>query len=494
MAAMLAAAVSCNESLDTDSAADFGSPIKFRVGMATKAFLGSSDINTANTELTIWGFAGSNPFIEGVTAKYDATESGWDLGKDYYWGGNVTYKFFSYLTKDKNGKTAPTGISVKDSTLKVPSRTFDFTATDSDFDFCYSEVVNRPADNADHSVVAFNLNHLYSAIAFSAHNYTGSSITIKDVTLVGLKNKKSATIAFTDSARVTYPQDSVACTWTDGARKLNSADITIASNGDCADIIGTGSTSTTQYYMFWAQTSDELEATGWIDSNTQPTGGAYLKIVYVQDGVTVTKYAKLPQDLEVKTGGAVKKGWPEGTKRIMQIAFRDDWFTLQLSAAPWDYSEPSIKYAVDDDELKVGSPLKFDESTCTVDEVTHTIYFKGGNPITGSFKLTAPEGATWIISKEGDYDAFEVDNVTLGADGLPASRYGDKMDCNYGAVDVTDGNTFTIYPMAVAAGKDYSIQISFSVRYPNGESYCIDDLLQKDKNNNVVKWTIILTK
>ncbi len=486
MAAMLAAAVSCGEKLGTDSAYELGTPIKFSAGIGTKAFLGSDDINNANTELTIWGFAGSDALIEGKTATYNDTESSWNLDKEYYWGGNKNYTFFSYLTKDKDEHTAPTGLSMSNRVLTVPSKTFDFATNDNGFDFCYSEVVNRPADNADHSTVAFDLKHLYSAIAFSAHNYTGSSITIKEVTLFGLKNKKSATISFADTgAEVAYGDDA-ACTWTSG-KKLNTSDITIAKDATIANLVGDG-TAAAQYYMFWAQTATDLAATGWTDSDTQPTGGAYLKITYVQDGITITKYARFPQDLEVTTEGTVEKGWPEGTKRLMQLSFRDDWITLQLSAAPWDYSEPSIKYAVDDTDLNVESPLQFDDNTCTVDEATHTLYFKEANPITGSFRLSSPGGATWVISKEGDYDAFEVDNVTIGTDGLPASRYGDKMDCNYGAVDVTNGNTFTIYPMAVDAGKDYSIQLSFSIRYPDGESYCIDELLQP------VKWTIIFTK
>lgn len=485
IAATLAAVVSCGNNLSTDDPADSRIPIKFAVGMATKAFLGPNDLNQANTELTIWGYAGTDPLIEGQTATYNAIDGGWNLGDEYYWGGNVKYKFFSYLTKDKNGNTAPTGLSMADSTLTVPAKTFDFAATDNDFDFCYSEVVSVPADNTSHSTVAFDLTHLYSAVAFSARNYTTDEITINEVTLYGLKNKKSATIAFTDSSKVSYPANSVSCTWTSG-KKLNSADIVLdEDHTEYANIVGTAST-TTQHYMFWPQDSTELKATGWTDSDTQPTGGAYLKVVYDQAGTEYTKYAQFPQDKD----GTDLLGWPAGSKRMMQIAFRDNYFTLELQAAPWDYSEPTIKY---DDEVRVETPLQFDSSTCTVDETNHKLYFKGANPIIGSFTLDSPEGATWVISKEGDYDAFEIDNITIGDNGLPASRYGDKVDCNFGAVNV-NGNQFTIYPMDVEEGREYSIEISFSIRYPNGESFCIDDKLQVDGSNNTVKWTIILTK
>lgn len=472
ISAVLAAAVSCTGNLDEG----IGKHIEFRTGIETKAFMNSEDINVAGNGMCIWGYEDNNAFISGVESAYDAAK-GWVLDKDYHWTDGKNYAFFSYLTKDKDGHTGP-AVSMSSRTLTVPARAFDFNATDNDFDFCYSDVVYRPASNADHSVVNLNLKHLYTAIAFSAHNYTGSEITVKEISLVGLKNKKSASINFANSGAVVTYGDDAACTWTSG-RKLNSADITIADNGEYANIVGTAS-GTPTYYMFWPQTSGELTASGWSDSNTQPTGGAYLKVVYVQGANTITKYAKFPQEIN----GSEVNGWPAGTKRMMQLAFRNDSFTLKVAALPWNYSEPTVKY---DDEVDIATALHFDENTCTVDEANHKVYFKGANPIIGSFKFSSPAEATWIISKEGDYDAFEIDG---GADG----RYGDGVDCNYGSVDVVAGNSFTLYPKDVAAGRDYSIQLSFSIRYPDGESYCIDDKIQVDAIENPVRWTIILTK
>ena len=471
-AALLTASVSCTGSLDNGP----GAPIEFRAGIETRAFLNSDDINVAGTELCIWGYEDAAAFISGADASYDAAK-GWVMDESFHWTDGKSYAFFSYLTKDKDGNTVP-AVSMSGRTLTVPSRTFDFASTDNDFDFCYSDVVYRPASEADHSVVNLHLKHLYTAIGFSAHNYTESGIVIKEVSLVGLKNRKSASINFANTGTVAS-YENAACSWTGSTRKLNSSDITLASGEETPDIANPASDEPV-CYMFWPHTSGELAASGWTDSSTQPAGGAYLKVVYEQDGNTLTRYAQFPQE----DGESEANGWPAGAKRMMQIAFRNNWITLRIAALPWDYSEPTVKY---DEEVEMASALHFDENTCTVDEVNHKVYFKGASPITGSFKFISPAEAVWVISKEGDYDAFEIDDTVTG-------RYGDGLDRNYGTVDLVEGNSFTLYPKDVSSGRDYSIQLSFSIRYTDGESYCIDDKVQVDGSEQPVRWTIILTK
>lgn len=131
---------------------DIREPIRFsagfNAGLETRAFLNSDDISGSTTEFTIYGYNGSNWFIDG------------------------------------NGVSGIDASTVKTNRkLTVSAKAFDFVTTDNDFDFCYSDIVYRPSTKVDHSDVKFNLNQLFTGIAFSTHILFGMTELPEDGTI-----------------------------------------------------------------------------------------------------------------------------------------------------------------------------------------------------------------------------------------------------------------------------------------------------------------------
>lgn len=66
------------------------------------------------------------------------------------------------------------------------------------FDFMYSNIYERNLNsNPDYvTAVPLEFSYLFTAFSIAAQNLSASEITIKSVTIKGLKNKNSATIDF----------------------------------------------------------------------------------------------------------------------------------------------------------------------------------------------------------------------------------------------------------------------------------------------------------
>lgn len=504
-AAAIALSVSCSE---INPECGDGN-IRINAGMAeeltaTKAPLSPSDLTSGST-IKVYDILGTShtKHINGVTATKGASE--WSFASDYQWlvgsptPARVDHNFFAWLTKDKDDLT-PASLFGSDPALHTNSPdngVYTLTLQKqmllnvSQFDFCWSDMVQRPSTSSNYSVVNLDLHHLFSCFGISAKNYSSSRITIKSIKLHGLVNNKTATVTYninTGASSVVYTADgSTPKSWTtDGnAMELLASDIVLNADGETGNSVanvitasGAGSkpTNAAAYWMMWPQTDAEMDNTVrqdagvWVyDSPAEPV----LVVTYRTAGSmsdVVVPLAIRPESLD-------GQGWDAGTRHCIELSFTEKFLTLKATAMPWDYSEPEIDYT-EGASAPLSGILAFTGGIQGTGANADCIYFKNDNPITGYFLLNTPKDATWMIAKDGDFDAFEIDN-------RDESEFGDGIDYNYGTIN---GETayFTIYPKITDPQRDYVITLSFAVRTSSGNVINIDDIIQPKVEAGVI--------
>ncbi len=452
---------------------------------ATKALLESDDLLTEGTQVKVYGFAeedlaghlsdGTTPasptkLNAGQTIQYGT--DGWSFINNnselYQWKNQQNHKFFGWLTKDAKSNIVAdtffgTGFTFDSSSniLSIPARTLGINTAN--FDFAYSEIVNRSASEADFSTVDLSLEHLFSSFSLSARNYSGNQITITNIEIHGLQDGKSATVDYSGTAAdVTYSAGSVTNhTLLSSSLVLSAAD----NSGDrYANVVGTPSNTET-CFLVWPQT--DLVYGGTKDGDGRPTPAAadvnepYIKIEYTQAGNSFSACVDIPSD----EGGV----WTSGTRYGMELAFRDKEIDLTFKAAQWDKMEPVIDY---DGGVSVTQPLRLATefvNNCTLSADGKTAYFKPGTPIILEFAIGSPENATWLVGEKLDWDAFDVYNYPDGARKSP--------DENVKAEGVVDGNLVQIAidpPTKDLQKTEFSLELTFSVRLNNGEMVSIE--------------------
>lgn len=449
----------------------FGMHISDATG--TKALLESGDLLTDGTQVKVYGFRGEDiightttpgttKLNEGQTLQY-GTSTGWTFinnnNEKYQWSNVKDHKFFGWLTKDAKsnieaGAFFGTGFAFSGNVLSIPAKTLGLNT--SNFDFAYSEIVNREAASADYSTVELQLQHLFSSFSLSARNYAKVPVTVKSIEIHGLKDGKSASIDYSNSsADCTY--DASSASYFNPA--IFSGTLSLSKAGDGGDskanVVVTPS-DTPAYFLVWPQ--DNLTYSGY-DNVNKP----YLKIVYNQGEGDITAYAAIPND---------DGKWAAGVRYEMELSFKDREIDLGFKAASWDKMEPVIDY---DGAVTVTQKLQLATeffNNCTLSPnfgTDKTAYFKPGLPIILEFAIGSPENATWIVGKKLDWDAFDVYNYPDGARTSP--------DEIVTAEGVVDGNTVRIAidpPTKDLQKTEFSLELTFSVRLNNGDMVSID--------------------
>lgn len=445
--------------------------IRICAGMETRTLLYNDDINVAGTELKLYGFESNDDatstVMDGLIATPQNSLPDWNIWKStpggekvhIFWDNKSDYMFYSWLQKDRYGKSTESffggTFTYSDAEGEQPAKLSISGKTmpldDSGFDFCYSEVETRSRGGSDYSSVYLKLSHLFASFSISASNRTSETIKISSITLYGLKDTKSATISFKNSGtEVIY--SNATSNATAGGKKLNDSDIEIAAGKSKADITGTASDKT-EHILIWPQEDSELTATGYSDSEHAPEGGTYLKIVYTTGGHEYTRYVQLPKDAD-------GSGWPAGVRQNMELSFAEKSLSLTVVPLPWNLTSPVYDY---EGAASVSGKLTLVDGFVNP-ESTKDVYFKSSSPILLEFKIDSPLNASWMIEKIGDFDAFEIDNVTPGTGNGIA---GDGIDTKEGMVDGEIAR-IAISPKISAPQKDYRIQLSFTIRGSNG--------------------------
>lgn len=216
-AVFLAAALSscAKMRVETEEIRPAGTPIRMAVsseGTQTKALFDADSFAAEGNVLQIWdvyfnSVVAPQAYIEGTNVVSTGTTGAvWpfkegDAVKHYYWTKTGTHRFYGVLVKDNSGSTplTPTtgwGFDAAHKVYSVPTTTL--TLTSPQFDFVYSNVIERNLDNgAPTTAVPLKFNHLFSAFGFTFKNDSPSSFNIKSATLK-VDNQAAATIDYSN--------------------------------------------------------------------------------------------------------------------------------------------------------------------------------------------------------------------------------------------------------------------------------------------------------
>lgn len=213
---MAAALSSCAKMrVETEDVRPAGTPIRMAVsseGAQTKALFDASSFSAEGNVLQIWdvyfnSVVAPQAYIEGTNVvSTGPTGAVWpfkegDAVKHYYWTKTGTHRFYGVLVKDNSGSAplTPTTDWGFDETHKVYSvPTTTLTLTSPQFDFVYSNVIERNLDNgAPTTAVPLKFNHLFSAFGFTFENDSPSSFNIKSATLK-VDDQAAATIDYSN--------------------------------------------------------------------------------------------------------------------------------------------------------------------------------------------------------------------------------------------------------------------------------------------------------
>lgn len=216
-AVFLAAALSscAKMRVETEDVRPVGTPIRMAVsseGAQTKALFDAASFSAVGNVLQIWDvyfnsvvapqayIEGTNVVSTGTTGVVWPFKEG-DAVKHYYWTKTGTHRFYGVLVKDNSGSAplTPTtgwGFDTAHKVYSVPTTTL--TLTSPQFDFVYSNVIERNLDNgAPTTAVPLKFNHLFSAFGFTFENDSPSSFNIKSATLK-VDDKAAATIDYSN--------------------------------------------------------------------------------------------------------------------------------------------------------------------------------------------------------------------------------------------------------------------------------------------------------
>lgn len=219
---MAAALSSCAKMrVETEDVRPAGTPIRMAVsseGAQTKALFDASSFSAEGNVLQIWdvyfnSVVAPQAYIEGTNVVSTGTTGAvWPFkegdavtspDKHYYWTKTGTHRFYGVLVKDNSGSAplTPTNgwgfdAEHKHKVYSVPTTTL--TLTSPQFDFVYSNVIERNLDNgAPTTAVPLKFNHLFSAFGFTFENDSPSSFNIKSATLK-VDDKAAATIDYSN--------------------------------------------------------------------------------------------------------------------------------------------------------------------------------------------------------------------------------------------------------------------------------------------------------
>lgn len=439
--------------------------------LLTKAMLNDADLKkvgskihvydflTGYTGVTFEGWDPDDPYIDEEII-YNGVEV-WKYSSNgiYPWTTTGTHKFFGYLTYDKMSTLEiPEELtpSLSGSTMSVPL--FTFTPASTQFDFLYSDAVERNAATKDYSVVPLSLKHLFTGLSLAVESHTNVPVRLESIEVQGLKNRKKATIAFDSPSIVNYSDPFSTGTFVPAMGSYKEFAI-----NDVYDPLAekfydnsAGDTYVKSFYMLWPQTVEEI-------SNETKIVVRYKMFI---DG----DWEEESRESEIKFPNTWNEGdtyaWVAGKKYHFSLIFSDKIIRLTTKVLPWDYNEYYVDYS--EGTIVVPAGLKFDDETCTTSGNTVQV-IPGKSPI-GRFTIMAPVGGTWSVGMVGDTEYFSIS---------PSSGTIDPRGADGGKVAIT------VTPNYISGYSGKKIKLKFSVT-ANGREVNAQSEINRDD------WTILI--
>ena len=440
---------------------------------ATKALMTNSTLKTNGNRIHVMdvlsGFSGSASWAEGDLVAgglyinddivYDGSVVwGYDSSHIYPWTADGGHQFFGWLSYDANtsltadtyfGATLADNFSVADRTLTLPAK--EMRVDTDQYDFLYASTAYYLMPRTSTDPVPLSMQHLFCAISLQLRNDSQDEILVKNVTITGLKNKKSAVISFFGDP-VTLTTQSASQDFLDNALYAALPDATkTLTPTDTYDLLArVKNTVLGEYRLLWPQTSSELSA-----------ATITVEYEYLADEEHINHTANLQFPAESMEPGVRYAYTLLFTQKHIQLTFSVNPWIYDLNE--WSFSEQTISEVTEVD-FKENEGYDKPSKTCTV---------IGGTPVKGTFGIVNPSGAIWFIEPVGDVDYFTISP-------------------NQGVVDSANSDyVFYVTPNldpSLDRSTDKKLKFRFYVQFTDGTVHDANSEINRDN------WTVVLPK
>lgn len=381
------------------------------VNPASKALLTNNTLKTSGNRIHVMdvlsGFTGSASWAEGdlstgglyinddIVSDGSSLVWGYNSGRIYPWTADGGHQFFGWLSYDSAmsltadtyfGATLSNNFSVANRTLTIPAKEMRADADQFDFMFANTLYYDMPRISTD--PVNLAMQHLFSAISLQLRNDSQDDILVKNVTITGLKNKKSAVVSFVGIPPVAFTTQNASQEFLDNAyySTLSTAVKTLTPTQTYDLLARVKNTTIGEYRLIWPQTQEEVAA-----------ASITVEYEYLADEEHINHTANLsfPEDISLNSG--VRYAFTLlFTQKHIQLTFRVNPWIYDLNE--WSYTEQSISEVTE---------LDFKDNP-GYNKANHTCTIVNGEPVKGTFKIVNPTGAIWSIEPVGDVDYFTI--------------------------------------------------------------------------------------
>ncbi|MBQ7750527.1 MAG: fimbrillin family protein [Bacteroidales bacterium] len=448
---------------------------------ASKALLNNNTLKTNGNRVHVMdvlaGFSGTASWAEGNLVEgglyinddvvySGAVVWGFNSGRVYPWTTDGGHQFFGWLSYDSAlDLTADTrfGTTLADdfdySNRKLPIPALEMTADSDQFDFMYGNTAYYLMPRTSTDPVPITLQHLFSAISLQIKNESMDEILVKNVTIEGLKNKKSAEIPFVGDP--TFTNYTATHEFLDNALyyALPTATKTLTTDQTYDLLARVKNTAIAEYRLIWPQTEEELAPSDVNDISTYPITVEY---EYLADEEHINHTAKLrfPEG----------ESFEPGVRYAFTLLFTQKHIQLTFKVNPWNYN--LYEWSYDEQSISEVKELDFKDNP-GYDKPSKTCRIVGGDPVKGTFSVVNPSGAIWSIEPVGDVEYFTISP-------------------NQGTVDSNNPDyEFYVIPNldpSLDRSTDKELRFKFHIQFTNGTVHDANSEINRDD------WTVILPK
>ncbi len=436
------AIVLCSTLASCEKTNGTGKAIGFKVS-STKQETKSAPITTENLKTEYGQFytrafvtGGASYYIQSLTTYGDGS---WATGQSWPEDANVALDFWSY-----GPVAAFAGINASYA-ADNSTMSFDYapaaTATEQ------KDVIVACTPNRKYSytnpLVPVDFKHALAAVRFKVGSITGfadsDEVAVTKLALSGIKSQGTCTV--NQSSEVSWVLGTATADYSEEfSGKIVAGQYLDSKSADKANM-------GESIFMLLPQTFENAEASlEWTLNGVKfDNRTAALKNVTLAAGIIYTF--------------------------TININAREKSITVDLTDwIPWE----QVENVIDFDNHVVAAKKELTFSDCEIHEESHQVTFKDGDtPITGSFKIDSPLGATFMVSLTKDFDAFEIS--------YPYSRV-IVSDESYECI-------FHITPKIQNPTRDYVAGLKISVLTADGRVINVDDVVQSSN-----QYTIVLPK
>ena len=469
-------ASSCSKRID-DSTAENIITFDASEGTASKAMLTNSTLKTNGNKIHIMdvltGFTGTASWMDGNlyvndSITYNGTAIwGYDSNRTYPWTTDGTHQFFAWLSKDATlnktadsffGTTVADGFSTDDRTLTLPA--VELNTESPQFDFLYANTMNYVMPRSETTPIPLMMQHLFSAISIQLRNDSQDVILVNNVSITGLKNKKSAIIRFVGDPTISTTTQAANNSFINNA--LYSAlplETRTLNNGETYDLLAREKNTSAQFRLLWPQSAEDLAPSNPQVYNTFPITVTY-EYQSDEEHVRHAAHLRFPEGIAFESG----------VRYAFTLLFTQKHVQLVLKVNPWKYE--LNEWSFTDQTISEVTELDFADND-GYDKPSKTCLVVDGQPVKGTFSIVNPSGAIWTIEPVGDVEYFTVSPTQ----GTINSEYPDY--------------TFYVTPNldpSLDRTTDKKLKFHFYVQFTDGSIHDANTEINRDD------WTVILPK